>query len=60
MYRLIDVYEMYSPVVKKILDEYNVLKKEDFSSEKIYDSTLNAKVFDIMRYLLPCNVSTSL
>jgi thymidylate synthase ThyX len=60
MHRLIDVYELYSPIVKNVLDEHNVLHKEEFSSEKAYDSTLNAKVFDIMRYALPCNVSTSL
>lgn len=58
--RLIDVYEIFSPIVKDVLDKNNVLKKEEFSSEKVYDSTLNAKVFDIMRYVLPCNVSTSL
>jgi len=57
---LIDVYQKYSPIVKDILDKNNVLKKEEFTSEKIYDSTLDAKVFDIMRYTLPCNVSTSL
>lgn len=58
--RLIDIYEQFSPVVKSVLDTYDVLQKKTFSSEKVYDSTLNAKVFDIMRYTLPCNVSTSL
>ena len=58
--KLIDIYEKFSPIVKEALDQNNVLKKEEFTSEKVYDSTLNAKVFDIMRYTLPCNVSTSL
>jgi len=60
MTRLIDMYEKFSPIVKDVLDKNDVLKKETFTSEKVYDSTLNAKLFDIMRYVLPCNVSTSL
>ncbi len=60
MKKLIDTYEKFSPIVKDVLDKNDVLKKETFTSEKVYDSTLNAKLFDIMRYLLPCNVSTSL
>jgi len=60
MSRLIDTYEKFSPLVKEVLDKNDVLKKETFTNEKVYDSTLNAKLFDIMRYTLPCNVSTSL
>jgi hypothetical protein len=55
-----DVYEKFSPIVKDVIDKNDVLHKQEFSSDKVYDSTLNAKVFDIMRYVLPCNVSTSL
>ena len=58
--KLIDNYQQFFPIVKACVDYNNVLKKEEFASEKAYDNTLNAKVFDIMRYVLPCNVSTSL
>ena len=58
--RLIDHYQQFFPIVKASVDYHNVLKKEEFASDKAYDNTLNAKVFDIMRYTLPCNVSTSL
>ena len=57
---LMDTYLKYMPKVKEALTDNNIIKKEDFSSDRAYENTLNAKVFDIMRYLLPTNVSTSL
>jgi len=58
--KLINNYSTFSPIVKEVLIQNNIIKKEDFSSIKSYENTLNAKVFDIMRYLLPSNVATSL
>lgn len=57
---LIQVNETYSPIVKAALEANGILKKEDFANEKAYENTLNAKIFDIVRYVLPCNVATSL
>jgi len=57
---LMNAYLKYMPKVKAVLEKNNVIKKEDFSSHRVYENTLNAKTFDIMRYLLPTNVSTSL
>lgn len=57
---LIETNETFAPVVKVALEANAILKKEDFSNEKAYENTLNAKVFDIIRYVLPCNVATSL
>ena len=37
-----------------------IVKESDFSSQRVFENTLNAKTFDILRYLLPSNVSTSL
>jgi hypothetical protein len=53
-------YLQFLPKVKNILAENNIVNKSDFSSDRAYDNTLNAKTFDILRYLLPTNVSTSL
>ena len=58
--RLIETDETFTPIVKQALADNNVLKKEDFTSDRVYDATMNAKVFDIMRYVLPVNVCTSL
>jgi thymidylate synthase ThyX len=57
---LMQTYLNFLPKVKDILAQNNIVNKADFSSERAYDNTLNAKTFDILRYLLPTNVSTSL
>lgn len=57
---LMQTYLEYLPKVKEILAQNGIVKKEEFSSERAYDNTLSAKTFDILRYLLPTNVSTSL
>ena len=57
---LMDTYLKFMPVVKDSLEKNEIIKKWDFSSDRAYANTLNAKAFDIMRYLLPTNVSTSL
>jgi hypothetical protein len=53
-------YLKYLPVVKEALKNNEVVKREEFTSDRSFENTLNAKAFDIMRYLLPSNVSTSL
>ncbi len=58
--KLIDVYEDSLMKVKQALIDNNIFKKNTFGSEKAYENTLNAKTFDICRYLLPSSVSTSL
>ncbi len=57
---LIETNEKFSPIIKEVLEKNNVLNKEEFSSERAYENTLYAKIFDIIRYVLPCNVATSL
>lgn len=57
---LMDVYLKYLPLVKEVLEKNAIISKEEFSSIRAYENTLNAKTFDIVRYLLPANVSTSL
>jgi thymidylate synthase ThyX len=52
--------EQFAPIVRAALEKNAILRKEDFSNEKAYENTLNAKIFDIIRYVLPCNVATSL
>lgn len=58
--KLIDTYLKFTPVVKEALALNEVIKKEDFTSDRAFENTLNAKAFDILRYLLPSNVATSL
>jgi hypothetical protein len=53
-------YLQFLPKVKDVLAKNGIVKEEEFSSPRAYDNTLNAKTFDILRYLLPTNVSTSL
>jgi hypothetical protein len=53
-------YLKYMPIVKETLKENQVVNREEFTSDRSFENTLNAKAFDIMRYLLPSNVSTSL
>jgi len=57
---LIDTYLKFTPVVKEALAKNEVINKADFTSDRAYENTLNAKAFDILRYLLPSNVATSL
>ncbi len=58
--KLIDTYLKFTPVVKEALASNEVINKADFTSDRAYENTLNAKAFDILRYLLPSNVATSL
>jgi hypothetical protein len=57
---LMTTYLKYMPIVKETLKENQVVNREEFTSDRSFENTLNAKAFDIMRYLLPSNVSTSL
>lgn len=57
---LMEAYLKFMPIVKSVLEQNQIIKKDDFSSDRAYTNTLNAKAFDIMRYLLPTNVWTSL
>ena len=58
--RLIDMYQDYLPKIKKILEKNWVIKKDDFKNEKAFERTLEAKAFDIVRYILPSNISTAM
>lgn len=60
MEELLDLYEKYLPVIKKVLVKNEIIKKEDFERESAFERTLNAKAFDIVRYLLPSGTATSL
>lgn len=57
---LMETYLEFMPKVKETLAKNWVVKREEFSSDRSFENTLNAKTFDILRYLLPSNVSTSL
>lgn len=57
---LLDLYEKYLPIVKEVLVANKVIKQEDFKREDAFLRTLNAKAFDIVRYLLPAGTATSL
>lgn len=57
---LIETYLEFTPVVKKALETNKIVSREEFTSDRSYENTLNAKVFDIIRFLLPSNISTSL
>ena len=46
--------------IKNILVSNKIVNEADFSTNRVFENTLNAKTFDILRYLLPSNVSTSL
>ncbi len=58
--KLINNYLKYLPIVKDVLVKNEIINKRDFSSSRVFENTLNAKAFDIVRYLLPANISTSL
>lgn len=57
---LMELYEKYLPIVKQVLVENQVVKREDFERESAFKNTLNAKTFDIVRYLLPSGTATCL
>ncbi|MDD3302025.1 MAG: FAD-dependent thymidylate synthase [Candidatus Gracilibacteria bacterium] len=57
---LMETYLKSFPIVRKALEDNQIVKREEFTSDRSYENTLNAKIFDIVRYLLPSNVSTSL
>ena len=58
--KLIDTYLEYTPKVKLALEANKIVDRSEFKSDRSYENTLNAKTFDIVRYLLPSNVATSL
>ncbi|MBR9676144.1 FAD-dependent thymidylate synthase [Candidatus Woesearchaeota archaeon] len=58
--KLMDTYEEYMPVVISALEKEEVINKNDFKNESAYDNTVKAKAFDMLRYLLPTGVATSL
>lgn len=60
MEELMDLYEKYLPIVKEVLVANRIINQEDFKAKDAFDRTLNAKAFDIVRYLLPTGVATSL
>jgi hypothetical protein len=57
---LMKTYLDSKDVVRKALEDNKILDREDFSSDRAYENTLNAKIFDVVRYLLPSNITTSL
>ncbi len=58
--RLMQTYLDYMPKIKSVLTSNKIVNEADFSTNRVFENTLNAKTFDILRYLLPSNVSTSL
>lgn len=57
---LMDLYEKSILDIKELLVANKIIKKEDFQRESAFNNTLNAKAFDICRYLLPSGVRTCL
>ena len=57
---LMNLYEKYLPIIKEILVANKMIVESDFKRKSAFERTLNAKVFDIVRYLLPSGVSTCL
>jgi hypothetical protein len=55
-----ETYLELTPIVKQALESNKIVNREEFTSDRSYDNTLNAKTFDIVRYLLPSNISTCL
>lgn len=60
VYELFEVYEKWLIIVKEALIKNSIFKREDFTSENAFNSTLNTKTFDICRYLLPSGTATKL
>lgn len=59
-FRLMELYEKYLPIVKEALVKNNVISRKDFDKDMVFENTLNAKAFDIVRYLLPTGTCTCL
>lgn len=60
LYSLFDVYEKWLVIVRQSLLDNWIFKREEFSSDWAFNTTLNTKVFDICRYLLPSATATKL
>lgn len=57
---LMELYEKQLPLVKEILVKSKIINKEDFQRESAFERTLEAKAFDIVRYILPSGLGTCL
>ncbi|EKE30079.1 MAG: hypothetical protein ACD_2C00048G0002 [uncultured bacterium (gcode 4)] len=60
IYKLFDAYEKGLLIVKQALLDNNIFSREEFSTDGAFNSTLNTKVFDICRYLLPSWTATKI
>ena len=58
--KLFDAYEQGLIKVKKALLDNRIFVRDDFSSDGAFNTTLNTKVFDICRYLLPSWTATKI
>jgi thymidylate synthase ThyX len=58
--KLLELYQKYTPVVREFIIAEKIIQESDFKSPIAFKNTLNAKVFDTMRYLLPSSITTSL
>ncbi len=57
---LMNLYEESLPQIKDALIKNKIIKNEDFKNENAFNNTLDAKTFDIARYVLPSSIMTSL
>lgn len=57
---LMSAYGKYLPIIQEELKKNRVINKKSFKNEIAYEKTLQAKAFDIVRYLLPTGTSTAL
>jgi thymidylate synthase ThyX len=57
---LIKTYIEWLPKIKNLLEQENIVEKTEGLSETAYKKTVEAKAFDICRYLLPTCITTSL
>lgn len=58
--KMMDTYLKYLQVIKNSLVQNDIISEKDFSNSRVFENTLNAKAFDIARYILPSNITTSL
>lgn len=58
--KLLETYDRFLPVVKQVLLDNAIFNPWEFSSSAVLDRTVTAKAFDIVRYLLPASMTTSL
>lgn len=56
---LMESYEKWLEPVRQFLRE-EVFDKKQFNNDAVFNRTVNAKAFDILRYLLPQGLATSL